>query len=98
MTPPPPPTPGRPPAGAPSPSLRETMAAAARARATRPKAILAFYAVLALIAVVSFLGQMFGWWKSPVAEKVLEQRRKAATPEPAPPSPTPPPTPPAMSD
>lgn len=98
MTQPPPPSPARPPARAPSPSLRDTMAAAARVRAARPRAILAFYAVLALIAVVSFVGQLLGWWKSPVAEKVLEQRKRAATPEPAPSPPAPRPTPPAMSD
>ncbi len=52
------------------------------------------YAVLGITVVVIAIGQMVGWWQSPVERKIREnvERRKAEGPPQAPPAtPAPPP-------
>jgi hypothetical protein len=69
-------------------SLRDRMSAAARRRVERPRAILVLYALVALGAIVVFVGQLAGWWTSAVEDKIRANNRRAnqgkSSPSPAP--------------
>lgn len=64
------------------------MSAAAHQRVPRPKALLVIYALVALGAIVIFVGQLAGWWPSSVENKIRESHKRAderkTSPSPAP--------------
>jgi len=64
----------------PETSLRDAMAAAARKKAPRPRGVLVLWALVGGAVLIIGILQMAGWTKSPVAERVLRERREAGQP------------------
>ncbi len=78
--------------------MRDRLSAAARQRAARPKALVWIYAALGLAVLVILVGQLAGWWPSPVENRIRANHRPADASKPTPPSPPPSPSDAPMSD